>query len=51
VTVERLEVGRDGTGEFRIDNMGDLDEVILTVSALAPVTTEKASYSYTIDPD
>jgi hypothetical protein len=51
VTVERLEVGPDGTGVLRIDNMADLDEVMLTISALAPVTTEKASYSYTVTPE
>jgi hypothetical protein len=51
VTVERVEVGPNGTGELRIDNMADLDEVMLTISALAPATTEKASYSYTITSD
>jgi len=51
VTVERIQVGPDGTGEFRISNMGDLDEVMLTISAIAPVTTEKASYSYTVTQD
>ena len=51
VTVERLVVGPDGKGEFRLDNMADLDEVMMTISALAPVTTEKANYSYTITQD
>lgn len=51
VTVQQIAVGPDGAGEFRIDNMGDLDEVMLTISALAPVTTEKASYSYTVTQD
>ena len=51
VTVERLPVGADGQGELRIANMDELDEVIVTVSALAPVTTEKASYRYSITRD
>jgi hypothetical protein len=51
VTVQRMNVGPDGRGELRLENMADLDEVMLTVSALAPVTTEKASYSYSITSD
>ncbi len=48
LTVERLNVGPDGAGELKLENMADLDEVMMTVSAIAPVTTEKADYSYTI---
>ncbi|MGE5603152.1 MAG: hypothetical protein ACM30E_08875 [Nitrososphaerales archaeon] len=48
VTVEKMNVGPDGTGEIRLDNMADLDEVMMTVSAIAPVTTEKADYSYSV---
>jgi hypothetical protein len=51
VTVQQIEIGPDGRGELRIDNLGDLTEAMLTISALAPVTTEKASYSYTITQD
>lgn len=51
VTVERIPIDANGTGELRIDNMHDLGEVMMTVSAIAPVTTEKATYSYTISPD
>ncbi len=51
VTVERLPVAADGIGELRIDNMDELDEVMVMVSALAPVTTEKANYRYTITRD
>src|SRR5690606_18942777 len=51
LTVERLDVGPDGVGELRIDNMEDLQDVTMVVSALAPVTTEKATYSYTITRD
>ncbi len=51
LTVERLAVGPDGVGELRIDNMADLQDVMMIVSALAPVTTEKAAYGYTIARD
>ncbi len=51
LTVERMNVGPDGVGELKIENMGDLDEVIMAVSAIAPVTTEKATYSYDITRD
>lgn len=51
LTVERLDVGPDGVGELRINNMEDLQDVTMIVSALAPVTTEKATYSYTITRD
>lgn len=51
LTVERLEVGPDGVGELRIDNMAELQDVMMIVSALAPITTEKANYSYSITSD
>ncbi len=51
VTVERIEVGPNGVGELPLDNMRQLDEVMLVISAIAPVTTEKATYSYTITRD
>jgi len=51
LTVERLDVGPDGVGELRIENIEDLQDVTMIVSALAPVTTEKATYSYTITRD
>lgn len=51
LTVERLKVGPDGVGDLQINNMDQLDEVVLTISAIAPVTTEKATYSYTISRD
>jgi immune inhibitor A len=48
VTVQRMEVGPDGRGQVNVPNLGDLDEAILVISGLTPVTTEPASYSYTI---
>ncbi len=48
VTVEQMPVGADGRGRLTINNLGDLNEAILVISALAPVTTEAATYSYEI---
>ncbi len=48
VTVQRMPVGADGRGQLTINNLGDLDKAILVISALAPVTTEAATYSYEI---
>jgi hypothetical protein len=51
VTVEQMEVGPDGKGQLQLDNMANLDEAVMTISAIAPVTTEKANYSYTLSTD
>ena len=48
ITLKRLDVGADGRGQLTIDDLGNLKEAVLMISALAPVTTEPASYSYTI---
>jgi immune inhibitor A len=48
VTVQRMVVGPDGHGQLTVPNLGDLDEAMLIVSGLTPVTTEPARYSYTI---
>ncbi len=48
VTVQQMPVGADGRGKLTLADLGDLDEAILVISALAPVTTEAASYSYEI---
>jgi immune inhibitor A len=48
VRIERMEVGADGKGQLNLDNLGNLNEAVLAISALAPVTTEKATYNYTI---
>jgi len=48
VTVQRMLVGPDGRGQLTVPNLGDLDEAMLVISGLTPVTTEPASYSYTI---
>jgi hypothetical protein len=48
ITVERMDVGTDGRGQLTVDDLGKLDEALLVISGLAPVTTEPARYSYTI---
>lgn len=48
VAIQRMPVGVDGRGQLTLANLDDLDEAVLIISALAPVTTEAASYSYEI---
>jgi hypothetical protein len=48
VRVERMEVGPDGRGELRLQGLDPRREVILAISALAPVTTEVATYRYEV---
>jgi len=47
-TVQRLEVRPDQTGEWEIPLSSDVERAVVTVSGLAPVTTEPASYRYEI---
>jgi immune inhibitor A len=48
VKVQRMPVGVDGKGQLVLTQVDKSDEVAITITALAPVTTEKASYSYTL---
>ena len=48
-TVERLELNEDQTGEWVIPLDSHTDRAVITISGLAPVTTEMASYSYEIE--
>ncbi len=42
----------DGTsGEWRIPFSGDADRAVLVISALAPITTERADYEFTLTPE
>ncbi len=50
VTLQRVPVGSDGHGQATISGLGNLKDAVLIVSVLAPVTTEVATYSYTIAP-
>ncbi len=47
-TVERLELSEGQAGSWTIPLNGDTDRAVIAVSALAPVTTERGSYSYEI---
>lgn len=48
--VERLLMVEGTSGEWEIPLTRQQDEAVITVSALAPVTTESAIYEYTITP-
>ena len=48
-TVQRLELNEDQTGEWVIPLEGRTDRAVITISGLAPVTTEMGSYGYEID--
>jgi len=48
ITVQRLTLNEDQTGEWTIPLGDGAHQAIVTISALAPVTTEIASYSYEI---
>jgi len=48
-TVQRLELEDDMTGEWTIPLDNNTDRAVVTISGLAPVTTEIASYSYEIN--
>ena len=50
VTLERMSVGPDGRGQLTVKDLSKLKDAVLIISALAPVTTENASYSYSITP-
>jgi immune inhibitor A len=50
VTVQQMDVGEDGRGQLTSHNLQDSQDVLLVISGLTPVTTEQASYSYTISP-
>jgi hypothetical protein len=47
-TVERLELESDQSGQWEIPLGEDVERAVITVSALAPVTTEPGSYGYEI---
>jgi hypothetical protein len=50
-TVERLELDEDQTGSYVIPLDSSADSAVITVSGLAPVTTEFATYEYEITGD
>jgi hypothetical protein len=48
VKLVRMPVNADGKGQLKLANAENYDHIMLIISALAPVTTEPASYRYTI---
>jgi len=48
-TVQRLELNEDQTGEWAIPLDHRTDRAVVTISGLAPVTTEVGSYSYEVE--
>jgi hypothetical protein len=50
ITVKRLELNATGQGMLETSDLGDLEEAVLVISGLAPLTTEPATYGYTITP-
>ncbi len=47
--VERMALNEQNTGKLRVAGLGgDVDQAVLVISALAPVTTEPASYRYRV---
>ena len=48
-TVQQLELDADQTGEWVIPLEGRTDRAVVTISGLAPVTTEMGSYRYEIE--
>jgi hypothetical protein len=48
-TVQRLELEQDQTGEWVIPLDNRTDRAVITISGLAPVTTEMGSYNYEIE--
>jgi immune inhibitor A len=46
VEVQRIAVDASGRGELNVDGLGgQVQQVVLTISGLAPVTTERATYA------
>lgn len=51
VQVQRMEVSPDGRGKLHLTGLDPDQEVILAISALAPVTEETANYHYAVAGD
>ena len=51
VQVHRLPVGPDGRGSLSLTDVNGGEDLVLVISALAPVTVEQASYRYHVTSD
>ena len=49
--VHRVPVGLDGRGQLRLVGVDGGEDLVLVISALAPITVEKASYHYHVTQD
>ena len=50
VSLQRVPINPEGRGQVTVSRLDGLREAVLVVSAIAPTTTERATYSYTIAP-
>ncbi len=48
VAVHRVPVGNDGLGQLRLSGVDRAENLVLVISALAPITVEQASYHYQV---
>ncbi len=48
-TVREMELDRDNRGEMLVTGLGDLDELVVLVAALAPETLTPAGYTLAVD--
>ena len=48
--VKQLELDEDNRGELVIEGLGNLDDLVVVVAALAPKTLQPASYTLTVEP-
>ncbi len=48
VQVTQVPVGPDGRGELKLQGLDKKKDIILAISALAPATTETATYQYSV---
>ena len=51
VEVHRLPIGPDARGSFSLQDVDGGQDLVIAISALAPITVEEASYTYTITND
>jgi len=51
VVVHRVPVGPDGRGQLRLVGVDGGEDLVLAISALAPITVEEASYHYQVTQD
>lgn len=48
ITVKRMAIDADGRGQITVPDLGNLQDAVLVISALTPVTTETANYTLNV---